>query len=85
MQVKIKRIGTPKSASLYVTSARPGGCSLGEHRLAGTNQQVMADLRGKRVLFVLEPKQFGFQITNTLLEATHLVDHAEIRPADVAE
>jgi hypothetical protein len=45
----------------------------------------MADLRGKRVLLVLEPYQFGFKIANTLLEAAHLVDHAEIGSADVAE
>jgi hypothetical protein len=45
----------------------------------------LANLCGKRVLLVLKPEKFGFQVTNTLLEATHLVDHAEIGPADVAE
>jgi hypothetical protein len=57
----------------------------GQHRLAGPNQQVIADLRGKRVLLVLEPDKLGFQVANTLLETAHLVDHAEIGPADVAE
>jgi hypothetical protein len=45
----------------------------------------MADLRGKRFLLVLKPKKLGLEVANTLLEATHLVDHAEIWPADVAE
>jgi hypothetical protein len=45
----------------------------------------MADLRGKRILLVLKPKKLGFEVANTLLETTHLVDHAEIWPADVAE
>jgi hypothetical protein len=45
----------------------------------------MANLRGKRVLLVLKPEKLGFEVANTLLEATHLVDHAEIGPADVAE
>ena len=44
----------------------------------------MTDLCGKRVLLVLKPDKFGFKITNTLLEAAHLIDHAEIGPADVA-
>jgi hypothetical protein len=68
-----------------LASVRPGGYRSGKHRLAGPNQQVLANLRGKRVLLVLKPEKFGFQVTNTLLEATHLVDHAEIGPADVAE
>jgi hypothetical protein len=45
----------------------------------------MANLRSKRVLLVLKPEKLGFEVTNTLLEATHLADHSEIGPADVAE
>ena len=45
----------------------------------------MANLHGQRVLFLLKPDKLGFKITHALLEATHLVDHAEIGPADVAE
>jgi hypothetical protein len=45
----------------------------------------MAYLRGKRVLLVLKPHKLGFKIANALLEAAHLVDHAEIGPANVAE
>jgi len=45
----------------------------------------MADLHRKRVLFLLKPVELDFEVANTLLEATHLVDHAEIGPADVAE
>jgi hypothetical protein len=57
----------------------------GEHRLAGPNQQVIANLRDKRVLLTLKPVKFGFQITDALLETAHLIDHAEIGSADVAE
>jgi hypothetical protein len=66
-------------------SAGMGGRSSGEHRLPGPNQQVTADLRGKRVLLILKPDKLGFQIAHALLEAAHLGDHAEIGPADVAE
>ena len=45
----------------------------------------MSDLHGKCVLFFLKPDKLGFKITNALLETSHLVDHAEIGPADVAE
>jgi len=45
----------------------------------------MSCLHGKRVLLLLKPDKFGFKVVNTLLEATHLIDHAEIGPADVAE
>jgi hypothetical protein len=45
----------------------------------------MTYLRGKRVLLVLQPDKLGFKIANALLEATHLIDHAEIGPANVAE
>jgi hypothetical protein len=61
-------------------------CSSGKHRLAGPDQQVvLTDLSGKRVLLLLKPHKLGFQVTNTLLEAAHLGDHADIGPADVAE
>jgi hypothetical protein len=66
-------------------SAGQGGRSSGERRLARPNQQVMSNVHGKRVLFFLKPDKLGFKITNALLEASHLVDHAEIGPADVAE
>jgi hypothetical protein len=59
--------------------------SSGEHRFAGLNQQVTADLRGKRVLFVLKPDKLGFKITDALLETAHFADHTDIGPADVAE
>jgi hypothetical protein len=49
------------------------------------NHQVMSDLHGKRVLFLLKPDKLGFKVAYSLLEATHLIDHAEIGPADVAE
>jgi hypothetical protein len=45
----------------------------------------MVDLHGKRVLLLLKPHKLGFEVANTLLEATHLVDRTEIGPADVAE
>jgi hypothetical protein len=45
----------------------------------------VSDLHGKCVLFLLKPDKLGLKIANTLLEATHLTDHAEIRAADVAE
>jgi hypothetical protein len=37
----------------------------------------MRDLHGKCVLLLLKPDKFGFKITNSLLEATHLIDHAK--------
>ena len=49
------------------------------------NHQVMSDLHSKRVLFLLKPDKLGFEVAYSLLEATHLIDHAEIGPADVAE
>jgi hypothetical protein len=45
----------------------------------------MTDLRSKGFLFFLKPVKLGFQVPNALLEATHLADHAQIGPADVAE
>jgi hypothetical protein len=45
----------------------------------------MRGLHGKCVLLLLKPDKLGFKIANSLLEATHLIDHAEIGPADVAE
>jgi hypothetical protein len=57
----------------------------GKRRLAGRNQQVVIDLHGQRVLLLLKPDKLGFQVANALLETTHLIDHAEIGPADVAE
>ena len=49
------------------------------------NRQVMSNLHGERVLFLLKPDKLGFKVAYSLLEATHLIDHAEIWPADVAE
>jgi hypothetical protein len=49
------------------------------------NRQVMSDLHRECVLFLLKPEKLGFKVANSLLEATHLIDHAEIGPADVAE
>jgi hypothetical protein len=45
----------------------------------------MSDLHSKRIFFFLKPDKLGFKITNALLKTSHLVDHAEIGPADVAE
>ena len=64
---------------------RVGGHSSGERWFAMLNHQVMSDLHGERVLFLLKPDKLGFKVTNALLEATHLIDHAGIGPADVAE
>jgi hypothetical protein len=66
-------------------SAGVGGRSSGERWFAAPIDQVVSDLHGKCVLFLLKPDKLGLKIANTLLEATHLTDHAEIRPADVAE
>jgi hypothetical protein len=49
------------------------------------NHQVRSGLPRERVLFLLKPDKLGFEVANTLLEATHLIDHAGIWPADVAE
>jgi len=43
------------------------------------------NLHRKCVLLFLKPDKLGFKVAYSLLEATHLVDHAEIGPADVAE
>jgi hypothetical protein len=40
---------------------------------------------GKRVVFGLEPYELGLQVTDTLLQAPHLRNHAGVRTADVAE
>jgi hypothetical protein len=84
VKIKGKRIGTLKQASLFGVSARSCRYSSGEYRLPGPNQQVTADLRGKRVLLILKPDKLSFKIANTLLETAHLTDHTEIGPADVA-
>ena len=56
-----------------------------EHWLASRNQQVVASLRSKRVVFFLEPDELCFQVANALLEAAHLGNHPRIWTADVAE
>ncbi len=78
-----RRIGTPKGASLIRDFPRRRDRS-GEDRLAGSNEQVVVDLQGERVLLLLKPVELSLKIQNALLEATHLVDHAEIWSADVA-
>jgi len=45
----------------------------------------MRYLHGQRVLLLLKPDKLGFKVANSLLEATHLIDHPGIGPADVAE
>jgi hypothetical protein len=45
----------------------------------------MSGLHGQCVLLLLKPDKLGFKVANALLEATHLVDHTRIGPADVAE
>jgi hypothetical protein len=59
----------------------------GEHGFAlpSSNEQFMPDFRRQRVVLVLEPDKFGFQVTYSLLKAAHFGDHAGIWPADVAE
>jgi hypothetical protein len=84
-QCNRKCIGTPKIDVPILAFASPGGYSSGEYRLAGPNQQVIADLRGERVPFALKLSKLGFEFANALLETTHFVDHAEIWPANVAE
>jgi len=61
-------------------------CS-GKRRLAIQYEHVilLTDASGKRVVLFLQPDKLGFQVANTLLETTHLGDHAGIRTADVAE
>jgi Mor family transcriptional regulator len=49
------------------------------------NEQVLACLRGERVVLLLKPYKLSFKITYTLLEAAHLRDHTGIGSADVAE
>jgi hypothetical protein len=39
----------------------------------------------KRVVLFLEPDKLGFQVPYSLLEATHLGNHAGIGTADVAK
>jgi hypothetical protein len=46
--------------------------SSGERGLADRDQQVMPYLSGKHVILFLEPRQLGFQVTYSLLEAAHL-------------
>jgi hypothetical protein len=48
-------------------------------------EQFLAGLRSERVVLLLEPNELGFEITYSLLEATHLRDHTGIGSADVAE
>jgi hypothetical protein len=57
----------------------------GQSRFANRDKQLMPDFSGQRVVLLLEPVQRCFEITNSLLKAAHLGDHARIRPAYVAE
>jgi hypothetical protein len=59
----------------------------GERGLAVQNQHVIlvTDTSSKHVVLFLEPGKLGFQVTNALLQAAHLGDHAGIRTTDVAE
>ena len=68
-------------------SSGPDLVRSGERWLAVQDQHVLVVLRpsGKRVVFLLEPRKLGFQVTNTLLETAHLRDHSRIGTADVAE
>ena len=45
---------------------------------------MVVDFQRERVLLLLKPVELSLKIPNALLEATHLVDHAEIWSADVA-
>lgn len=47
---------------------------LGERRLALpiSNEQFMTDFRSQRVVLILEPNEFGLQVTYSLLKAAHL-------------
>jgi hypothetical protein len=50
------------------------------------NQHVLVvTASGKRVVLGLKPGKLGFQVTNALLKAAHLGDHAGIGTTDVAE
>ena len=60
--------------------------SSGKRWLAVQYEHVFVrDARCERVILFLEPDKFGFQVANTLLETSHLGDHARIGTADVAE
>jgi hypothetical protein len=58
----------------------------GERRFAPVigYQQLMLDLGGKNVVFLLEPGELGLQVTHAPLKAAHFSYDAGIRPADVA-
>jgi hypothetical protein len=58
----------------------------GERGFAVPSQQILVcHLGSEHVVLLLEPSELGFQIPNTLLEATHLGCDARIGTADVAE
>jgi hypothetical protein len=59
----------------------------GERGLAIQNQLVFLASRmfRQRIVFLLKPDKFGFEVPYTLLEAAHLGNHARIWTADVAE
>jgi hypothetical protein len=60
--------------------------SSGQRWLAVQYEHVFVrDARRKRVVLFLKPNKLGFQVANTLLETSHLGDHARIGTADVAE
>jgi hypothetical protein len=69
-------------APLYFVAA--SGRPLGKRGHTNRDQQVMAYFRSEHVVLFLKPDKLSFQVTYTLLKATHLRDHARIRPADVA-
>ena len=45
----------------------------------------MIGLRGKHIVDFVQPGKLGFEVTYTLLEATHLRDQTRVRPADMAQ
>ena len=45
----------------------------------------MADSRGEHVIDLLQPGKLGFKVTYPSLKATHLINHAGIRPANMAK
>jgi hypothetical protein len=48
-------------------------------------EKLVADLCGEHVFLLLEPGQFGLQVTHTPLQAAHFGYYAGIKPADVAK
>ena len=65
---------------------RPDGqVSAGSRSLALSAMTSSVSDRCERVVLGLEPYELGLQVTDTLLKAPHLRNHAGVRTADVAE